>query len=220
MSRASMGLSETLSAYLRRVGAPEDADLKALRAETSALPMAGMQIGAEQGRFMAVLVELTGAKKALEIGTFTGYSAMAVVKAMGPHGTLTALDVSKEFTDIARKHWQTAGIAGQIDLRLGPATESLNELIAAGESGTYDFAFIDANKSDYDAYFEAALKLVRTGGLIVIDNVLWNGAVIDVTDQSIDTAAIRAINEKLATDTRVSVSMIPIGDGVTLARKK
>ncbi|MBL8631372.1 MAG: class I SAM-dependent methyltransferase [Rhodospirillaceae bacterium] len=220
MSRTSMGLSESLSAYLRRVGAHEDTDLKALRAETAPLSAAGMQIGAEQGRFMALLVELTGAKKALEVGTFTGYSAMAVVKAMGPNGKLTALDVSKEFTDIARKHWAKAGIAGQIDLRLAPATESLAKLIAAGESGTYDFAFIDANKADYDAYYEAALKLVRTGGLIAIDNVLWGGAVIDITDNSVDTVAIRAINEKLATDSRVSVSMIPIGDGLTLARKK
>ena len=173
MSRSSMGLSDTLADYVRRVGAREDNDFKNLRDETRPLPGAGMQIGAEQGAFMGLLVELIGAKKALEIGTFTGYSAMAVVKAMGPEGRLTTLDISKHDTDIARKHWEKAGIANQIDLHLAPALESIEKLIALGESGTYDFAFIDADKGNYDGYYEGALQLVRTGGLIAIDNVLW-----------------------------------------------
>jgi caffeoyl-CoA O-methyltransferase len=220
MSRSSLGLSDALADYVRRVGTREDAHFKNLRDETMLQPGAQMQIGAEQGSFMGLLVELIGAKKALEIGTFTGYSAMAVVKAMGPDGRLTALDIDKSTTDIARKHWERAGIAHQIDLHIAPALESIEKLIALGESGTYDFAFIDADKNNYDAYYEGALKLVRQGGLIAIDNVLWGGAVIDVTNQSRDTVSIRAINEKISRDERVTVSLVPIGDGLTLARKR
>ena len=179
MSRETVGLSDSLVDYVRRVGGREDADLKALREETARHPQAIMQISAEQGQFMMLLIELIGAKKTLEVGTFTGYSAMCVAKAMGPSGKVTALDVSEEFTNVARKHWAKAGIADQIDLRLGPATESIEKLIALGESDTYDFAFIDANKTGYDAYYEGALKLVRKGGLIAIDNVLWGGNVIE-----------------------------------------
>jgi predicted O-methyltransferase YrrM len=220
MSRDTLGLSASLADYVRRVGGREDADLKALREETALHRLAIMQIASEQGQFMMLLIELIGAKKCLEVGTFTGYSAMCVAKAMGPSGKVTALDVSEEFTNIARKHWAKAGVADRIDLRLGPASDSIQKLIALGESGTYDFAFIDANKAGYDDYYEGALKLVRPGGLIAIDNVLWGGNVIDVTDQTSDTVAIRTLNEKISKDERVTVSLVPIGDGLTLCRKR
>lgn len=220
MSRETLGMSAELLAYVRRVGAREDADLKALRDETAAHPLAVMQISPEQGQLMMLLLQLIGARKTFEVGTFTGYSAMCAAKAMGPGGKVVALDVSEEFTSIGRRHWAKAGIADRIDLRIAPATESLKAMIAAGESGTYDFAFIDANKPDYGSYYESALVLVRPGGLIAVDNVLWSGNVIDPTNNTPDTLAIRALNEKIAKDERVSVSLVPIGDGLTLARKR
>jgi len=220
MSRETIGLSEPLAAYLRSVGMREDADLAALRAETANHTMARMQISAEQGQLMGMLIRMLGARKTLEVGVFTGYSAMVVAKAMGPQGRVVGLDVSEEYTAVARRHWEKAGIAGQIDLRLAPAAKSLEKMIAAGESGTYDFAFIDADKESYDTYYEHSLKLLRQGGLIAIDNVLWNGSVIDAKNQTADTVAIRAINKKIHADARVDVSMIPIGDGLTLALKR
>lgn len=220
MSRESLGLSPTLLDYVCRYGAREDDDLRRLREETAGHPRAQMQISREQGQLMALLVELIGAKRAFEVGTFTGYSAMCVVKAMGPEGRLVALDVDKDFTDIAQRHWQKAGISPQIDLRLAPADESLRKMIAGGETGTYDFAFIDADKTNYDTYYERALTLVRPGGLIAIDNVLWSGRVADDAEQGPDTVALRALNTKIALDERVSVSLVPIGDGLTLARKR
>lgn len=220
MSRATLGLSENLSAYVQKVGMREDDDLSRLREETAAHPMARMQISPEQGQFMALLVEVIGARRVFEVGTFTGYSAMCVAKAMGPAGRVIALDVSAEYTAIARQHWISAGIEGRIDLRLAPAAQSLAAMLAAGESGTYDFAFIDADKTGYDAYYEYALKLVRTGGLIAIDNVLWSGRVIDPTDTSDDTKALRALNTKIVADQRVSMCLVPIGDGLTLVRKR
>jgi caffeoyl-CoA O-methyltransferase len=219
MSRDSINLSDPLQAYVRRFGMREDADLAALREETANHPSAGMQIAPEQGQLMALLVRLLGARKTLEVGVFTGYSAMVVAKAMGPKGKVVALDVSEEFTAIARRHWAKAGIADRIDLRIRPATDSLNGLVAAGGGNTFDFAFIDADKANYDTYYEYALKLVRQGGLIAIDNVLWQGNVADSTDQSLDTVAIRAINQKIHDDSRVETSMVPIGDGLTLALK-
>src|SRR5271165_1363949 len=219
MSRDTINLSGPLQAYVRKFGMREDADLAALREETASHPMAGMQISPEQGHLMALLVRILGARKTLEVGVFTGYSAMVVAKALGPKGKVVALDVSEEFTAVARRHWAKAGIANRIDLRLQPATDSLKALVAAGESNTFDFAFIDADKSNYDAYYEYALKLVRRGGLIAIDNVLWQGKVIDSTDQTPDTVAIRAINQKVHDDSRVEVSMVPIGDGLNLALK-
>jgi predicted O-methyltransferase YrrM len=220
MSSSSFGLNDTLSAYLRRVGGREDADLKALREETASHRMAMMQISPEQGQLMMMLMELIGARKTLEVGVFTGYSSMCVAKAMGPAGRVVALDISEEFTAIARKHWAKAGIADRIDLKIGPAADGLTKLISDGQSGTFDFAFIDANKNDYDIYYEAALKLLRTGGLIGIDNVLWNGKVVDPGAAAPDTIAIRALNEKICGDSRVTISMVPIGDGLTLARKR
>jgi predicted O-methyltransferase YrrM len=219
MSNESISLSGPLQAYVRSFGVREDADLAALREETANHPWAGMQISPEQGQLMALLVRLLGARKTLEVGVFTGYSAMVVAKALGPKGKVVALDINQEFTAIARRHWAKAGIADRIDLRLQAATDSLEALVAGGESNTFDFAFIDADKGNYDAYYEYALKLVRRGGLIAIDNVLWQGKVIDSTDQTVDTVAIRAVNQKIHDDRRVEASMVPIGDGLTLALK-
>ena len=220
MSRETLGLSSDLLAYVRSVGVREDADLRRLREETASHPRAQMQISPEQGQFLALLLELIGARKSFEVGTFTGYSAMCAAKAMGPDGRVVALDISEEFTSIARKHWAGAGITECIDLRLAPAAASLQAMVDAGEAATYDFAFIDADKTGYDTYYEYALKLLRTGGLIAIDNVLWSGAVIDPKDTTADTAALRTLNQKIATDDRVTVSLVPIGDGLTLARKR
>jgi predicted O-methyltransferase YrrM len=220
MSSESINLSGPLLGYLRSFGLREDADLAALREETAKHPWAVMQISPEQGQLMAMLVRLLGARKTLEVGVFTGYSAMVVAKALGPQGKVVALDVSEEFTAIARRHWGKAGVADRIDLRLRPATDSLKALVAAGESNTFDFAFIDADKANYDEYYEHGLKLVRRGGLIAVDNVLWGGKVIDSTDESADTAAIRALNRKIHDDSRVEASMVPIGDGLTLALKR
>ncbi len=218
MSRETLGLSADLVAYVRRVGVREDDGLRCLREETAAHPRAQMQISAEQGQFMALLIEVMGARKALEVGTFTGYSAMWVAKAMGPAGRVVTLDVSEEFTAIARRHWAKAGVTERIDLRLAPAADSLKAMVGT-ESGSYDFAFIDADKTNYDAYYEYALKLLRPGGVIAIDNVLWSGNVINLEDQSADTKALRALNDKIAQDARVTISLVPIGDGLTLARK-
>jgi predicted O-methyltransferase YrrM len=220
MSRETTGLAEDLLEYIRQVGIREDDDLRHLREETASHSMARMQISPEQGQFIALLIELIGAKKTLEVGTFTGYSAMCVAKAMGAEGRVVALDVSEEYTAIARKHWAQSGVSERIDLRLAPAEESLKAMVAAGETATYDFAFIDADKTGYETYYGYALRLLRPGGVAAIDNVLWNGAVIDQTDQSPDTVAIRKINEKLATDERITLSLVPIGDGLTLARKR
>ena len=220
MSRSTIGMAEALSEYLVRVGTREDDDLNALRRETASHPAAGMQISPEQGQLMTMLIKMLGARKTFEVGVFTGYSAMIAAKAMGPGGRVVALDVSEDYTAIARRHWAKAGIADRIDLRLAPAVDSLRAMVAAGEGSTYDFAFIDADKTGYDAYYEYALQLVGTGGLIAIDNVLWSGAVADPTAMDQDTIALRALNEKIRADERVDIVMIPIGDGLTLALKR
>jgi predicted O-methyltransferase YrrM len=220
VSRETIGLGDKLMAYVREVGAREDADMRRLREETAKHPRAQMQISLEQGQFLALLIELIGAKRTLEVGTFTGYSAMWVAKAMGPAGRVVALDVDKDFTAVAQRHWKQAGVDGQIDLRLAPAAESLQKMLDAGEAGAYDFAFIDADKPNYDTYYEYAIKLLRQGGVIAIDNVLWSGRVADPTERDEETAALRALNAKIAKDERVTVSMVPIGDGLTLARKR
>ncbi|MEO8659918.1 MAG: class I SAM-dependent methyltransferase [Bryobacteraceae bacterium] len=193
-----------------------------LRAETSKLAPnhAAMQIGPDQGAFFALLFRATGVRRALEIGTFTGYSALAVASALPPGGTLIACDISDEWTSIGRRYWQEAGVADRIDLRLGPAQHTLQSLIDAGEAGTFDFAFIDADKTGYDAYYEACLTLLRPNGLIALDNVLWSGAVVDPADQSEDTLALRAINRKIRDDSRVEAVLLTVGDGIMLARKK
>jgi predicted O-methyltransferase YrrM len=220
MANRTIALTDRLHDYLVDVSVREPPLLRQLREETATLPMAMMQISAEQGQLMRLLVELIGARRAVEVGTFTGYSALCVAEAMGPQGRLVACDISPEYTAIARRYWARAGVAERIDLRLGAAVATLDQLLAEGAAGTIDFVFIDANKSDYDAYFERALSLLRPGGLIAIDNVLWGGAVADPAVDDEDTNAIRALNRKLATDERVSLSLVPIGDGVTLARKR
>jgi predicted O-methyltransferase YrrM len=220
MSRDTINLTSDLVAYIRNVGVREDVDLAALREETAHHRHAIMQIAPEQGAFMGLLVRLLGARKALEVGVFTGYSAMVVAKAMGPQGKVLALDVSEEFTAVARRHWAKAGVADRIELRLGPAAQSLKELMAAGAADTFDFAFIDADKPNYDTYYEYALQLVRRGGLIAIDNVLWEGQVVDPSDETAGTVAIRALNKKVHGDTRVDAVLVPIGDGLTLALKR
>ncbi len=184
------------------------------------MEQANMQVGPEQGQFMALLVELIGARNALEVGTFTGYSALAVALALPEDGRLVACDVSEEWTAIGRRYWEEAGVAHKIDLRLAPALETLDALLAEGRAGTFDFAFIDADKEGYDAYYERALELTRAGGLVVLDNTLWRGDVADPTISDVDTDAIRAINTKLAGDERVTLSLLPVGDGLTLARKR
>jgi len=194
--------------------------LAELRAETAKLPQAGMQTAAEQGQFLGLLIELTGAKRTIEVGTFTGYSALAVALALPPKGRVVACDVNAEFTAIARRYWAKAGVAQKIDLRLAPAKETLDKLLAAGEAGRFDFAFIDADKENYLAYYERCLELLRPGGLMAIDNVLWGGAVADPATDDKDTRAIRALNDKLKGDRRVTLSMVPIGDGLSLARKR
>jgi len=218
MSNKSIGLNDELHAYLVRVGVREPDVLRQIRERTASLPEHNMQIAPEQAGFMSLLVEIMGARRCLEVGTFTGYSSTAAALALPPDGHMVCCDVSREWTDMARQAWADAGVAERIELRLGPALETLDALLAEGEAGSFDFAFIDADKENYDGYVERALRLVRPGGVIAIDNVLWSGRPADpsVTDES--TQAIRALNEKLARDERVHISMIPIGDGLTLLR--
>jgi caffeoyl-CoA O-methyltransferase len=216
MSNRTLTLTDELNEYLVRVGTREPEILRRLREETASLPQHNMQIGPDQGACMAMLVRLTDAYRCLEIGTFTGYSSTAVGLALPPHGKMVCCDVSEEWTDIARRYWAEAGLTDRIELRLAPAAETLDALVAEG--ATFDFAFIDADKSGYDTYYESCLRLVRSGGLITIDNVLWSGRVADASVQDEDTAAIRTLNEKIAADERVDAVILPIGDGLTLAR--
>ena len=220
MSNRTIVLNDALYEYMLSVSLREPDVLNRLRQETAKMPQHKMQISPEQGQFMALLVELTGARKCLEIGTFTGYSALSVALALPEDGQIIACDISEEFTSLAKPYWRDAGVAGKIDLRLGPALETLDALIADGEGGAFDFAFIDADKVNYLGYFQRALDLIRTGGLILVDNVLWSGAVADPARNDDDTEAIRAFNEARADDPRISLSLVPIGDGLTLARKR
>jgi predicted O-methyltransferase YrrM len=191
-----------------------------LRAETAGLPEARMQIGPDQGALLALLIHLIGARRALEVGTFTGYSALAVASALPPDGRLVVCDVSEKWTAIGRRYWEEAGVAERIDLRLGPAVDTLAGLLRDGAAGSFDFAFIDADKESYDAYYEACLRLVRPGGLLAIDNVLWSGAVVDPSAVDAETEAIRALNWKVRDDGRVEACLLTVGDGVMLARKR
>lgn len=220
MSSRPTPLTEPLYAYLLSVSLREPAIMKRLRDETAEMPGAGMQISPDQGQFMALLVDILGARRTLEIGTFTGYSALAVARALPKDGRLVACDVSEEYTAVARRYWKEAGVADKIELRIGPGIASLDALIKEGKTESFDFAFIDADKENYGGYYERCLKLLRQGGLIAVDNVLWNGAVIDPAKTDTMTVAIRAFNARLAEDQRVSLSMVPIGDGLTLARKR
>ena len=221
MSSRTIELTDTLYDYLLRHGAPESEAARALREETrAATQWHGMQISPEQGAFMQLLTRLLGARRALEVGTFTGYSALVVAEALPADGSLLACDVSDEWTSIGRPFWRRAGVADKIDLRLQPAVDTLDELIDLGEAGTFDFAFIDADKSNYDAYYERCLILVRPGGVVAIDNVLWGGRVADAGADDADTRAIRALNAKVRGDARVHAATLPIGDGLTLAIRR
>lgn len=220
MSHVHLTLDDELISYLRSVSLREPEVMARLRAETAPLPKARMQITPEQGQFMGLLVRLLGARKAIEIGVFTGYSALAVARALPEDGRVIACDVSEEWTAIARRYWREAGVEHKIDLRLKPALETIEELIAAGGAGTFDFAFIDADKANYRNYFEGALKLLRRGGLIAVDNVLWSRRVLNQKDPDADTRAIQNFNRDIAADDRVDLCLLPIGDGLTLALKR
>jgi len=211
---------EAVYQYLLSVSLREPPILRKLREETASHPRAQMQIAPEQGQFMALLVQLLGARRTLEVGVFTGYSSLAVALALPADGTIVACDVNEEFTAVARRYWKEAGVENMIDLRLKPALETLRELLAERRQGTFDMAFIDADKSNYESYYESAIELVRPGGLILIDNVLWSGRVADPANDDADTKALRALNKKLLADSRISLSMLPVADGLTLALKR
>ncbi len=223
MSRRRTEIDDRLYDYILANSLREPEVLRRLREETAGLPGAGMQISPEQGQFMALLVELIGARRTLEIGTFTGYSALVVALALPTGGRVVACDVNEDTTAIARRYWAEAGVADKIELHLAPALETLDRLLApgpaGGQAGCFDFAFIDADKANYDAYYERALALLRPGGLVAIDNVLWDGKVVEDAPDDPDTRAIQALNAKLKDDSRVTLSLLPLGDGLTLARK-
>ena len=214
MSNRTLTLTDDLVAYVQRVGVREHPALAKLREDTAAMPNAQMQIAPEQGAFMALLVRLTGARRILEIGTFTGYSSTAMALALPADGGMTCLDVSREWTDRARQAWADAGVADKVDLRIGPAAESLGELA----DDAFDLAFIDADKPGYDTYYEGCLRVVRPGGLILIDNVLQGGRVVDEGADDESVRAIRALNDKIAVDERVDMTLLPLADGLTMAR--
>ena len=206
--------------YLLETSLREDKLLQQLREETAKDPMARMQIAPEQGQFMALLVKLISAKRIIEVGTFTGYSALCLAKAMGAQGKLICCDINSDWTTMAQRYWQQAGVQRQIDLRIAPASETLQQLIQQGQSGQFDMAFIDADKENYDRYYEQCLQLIRPEGLILLDNVLWSGRVAEPTFQDADTVAIRQLNQKLKQDERVDISPLPMADGITIARKR
>lgn len=219
MSRNYTPITDALASYIREVTLREPEPLRRLREATEDHPRASMQIGPEQGQFLHFLARLIGARNVLEVGVFMGYSSSWIALALPPGGRILACDVSEEYTGIARNTWREAGVEDKIDLRLAPALETLDSLIAAGQSGAFDMAFIDADKANYSNYYERALQLVRPGGLIAADNTLWDGSVADPADKDPDTEAIRAFNLKLHGDERVALTLATIGDGVTLACK-
>lgn len=206
--------------YLLSVSVREPETARRLREETQQLKNAQMQIGPDQGQFMQLLVQLLRARKTLEVGVFTGYSALWVAMGLPDDGRMIACDISEEYTAVAKRYWKQAGVGQKIDLRLGPALDTLDGLVKTGEAGTFDFAFIDADKTNYENYYERALKLLRGGGLIAIDNTIWSGRVADPKEQDTDTVAIRRLNEKLFSDKRITLSMLTVGDGLTLAMKR
>lgn len=217
MSRTPIDLTPDLYNYLLSILPEEHSVLVELREETSDHPNANMQVSPEQGRFLALLVQLTGARSVLEIGTFTGYSTLWMALALPPHGKIITCDIDERAPAIGRKYWKKAGVEDRIELRSGRASDSLDLLLAQGEERNFDIAFIDADKESYIGYYEYALKLVRPGGLILVDNVLWSGKVIDPEVKDVDTEAIRRFNEYVKSDTRVTVSVLPVADGLTLA---
>ena len=213
-------ITDDIHRYLVAHSVREPAVLARLRAATEALPEASMQIGPEQGQLMALLAKLIGAKHCIEVGVFTGYSSLAVALALPEDGRILACDVSEQWTAIARRFWREAGVEHKIELKLQPAARTLEQLLAAGEAGRYDFAFVDADKPAYDTYYELLLKLLRPGGLMALDNTLWSGAVANPNEREPNTAALRALNDKLHRDERIDLSLLPVGDGLTLARKR
>jgi predicted O-methyltransferase YrrM len=220
MTRRTLEMTDRLHDYLMTTTLREHPVQKKLREVTAKMPGAGMQIAADQGQFMAMLVRLIGARRAIEIGTYTGYSALSVALALPADGKLICCDVNAETTAVARAHWAEAGVAGKIDLRIAPALATLDSLVAGKDAGPFDMAFIDADKPNYDAYYERCLRLLRPGGLVLIDNVLWGGSVADPRDNDASTKVIRALNAKVQADERVDMCLLPVGDGLTLARKR
>ena len=220
MSNRSIMLTDSLYEYMTDVSLRESPLLLALREETSELTQRAMQISPEQGQFMALLARLAGARRCLEVGVFTGYSSLVTALALPDDGSIVACDVSEEWTAVARRYWREAGVAHKIELRLAPATETLDDLLAQGRTGTFDFAFIDADKTNYLAYYERTLALLRTGGLALVDNTLWSGRVADPEVADADTVALRHFNEVLHRDERIDLSLLPLGDGLTVVRKR
>lgn len=220
MSLRTIALTDELHAYMLEASLRETDVMRRLRAETATLERARMQISPEQGQFMRLLVELTGARRAIEVGTFTGYSALCIASAMPPDGRLICCDVSREWTAIALRYWADAGVAARIDLRLGEAVHTLDQLLAAGHAGMHDLFFIDADKESYDAYYEHALALLRPGGIVLVDNAFKGGRVVRPVPDDRESQAIDALNRKIQADQRVACSLVPIGDGLMLARKR
>ena len=220
MTARTLNLDDALYQYLLDVSLRETPLLKRLRDETQALPMARWQVAPEQGQFLALLVKLTGARRLLEVGTFTGYSALCMAAALPADGSLICCDIPGDYNAIARRYWQEAGLAGRIDLRLAPALETLAELERQGQGEQFDLVFIDADKANYPSYLEHALRLLRVGGLVLFDNTLWSGRVLESSPESADTRAIQALNLALKDDVRVDLSLLPLGDGLTLCRKR
>ncbi len=220
MSNQTISITDSIYKYLCENSLREDEVLSSLRAYTYRMQQRNMQISPEQGQFMQLLIKLMGAKNTIEIGVFTGYSSLCVALALPLDGKIIACDISTKYTDIAEKYWRDANVRDKIDLRIGPALDTLQKLIDKGLSNTFDFSFIDADKINYDNYYELSLKLLRPGGLIAIDNVLWSGDVVDERINDIDTESIRSLNKKIYIDKRVDISILPIGDGLTLALKK
>ena len=220
MSSTTLGLEDTLLAYLRNHSLREPEVLKKLREETLKLPLGVMQVSPEQGQFMALLVRITGATRIVEIGTFTGYSSLVMALALPDSGKLITCDISEDYTNTARQYWQKAGVADRIELKLAPALETLDALLTSGQTGTFDMAFIDADKTEYIGYYERCLQLLKSGGLILVDNVLWGGRVARSEVEDSDTNTLRQFNDLLHQDERIGLSMLPVGDGLTIARKR
>jgi len=219
MTARTLNLDDALYQYLLDVSLRETPLQRRLRDETQALPMARWQIAPEQGQFLALLVKLTGARRLLEVGTFTGYSALCMASALPPDGSLICCDIPGNYNAVALRFWREAGLAERIELRLAPALETLDDLERQGQGDTFDLIFIDADKANYPAYLERALRLLRRGGLVMFDNTLWSGRVLEAQPQSEDTRAIQALNLALKDDLRVDLSLLPLGDGLTLCRK-
>ena len=220
MSNQSIGLPDELHEYLLSVSLREPDVMQRLRTETAEHPRSEMQIAPEQGQFLRFLVRLIGVRRSIEVGVFTGYSALAIAMELPPTGTLVACDVSEEYTGVARRYWVEAGVADRIDLRIAPAEETLSALLEDGQDGTFDFSFIDADKETYDTYYEQSLKLLRPGGVIALDNMFRGGRVTDPEVEEESVRAIQRLNEKLRDDERIDLSMLPLADGVTLAMKR